>query len=69
MNKNGLLFRSGTRHLLGLEHIDAFYQGLDDLRIQFLDLSVLSYLCDEEINIEPLCLGLESVSRNAMTRD
>ena len=57
MDEDGLLFRSGTRHLLGLEHIDAFYQSLDDLRIQFLDLSVLSCLCEEEINIEPLCLG------------
>ena len=57
MNKNSLLFRSGTRHLLGLEHIDAFYQGSDDLRIQFLDLSVLFYLCEEGSDVESLCLG------------
>ena len=57
MNEDGLLFRSGTRHLLRLEHIDTLYQGSDNLRIQFLDLGVLLDLCKEGIDVEPLRLG------------
>ena len=57
MNENGLLFRSGTRHLLRLEHIDALHQCSDDLGIQFLNLGVLLDLCEEGIDVEPLCLG------------
>ena len=57
MNEDGLFFRSGTRHLLRLEHIDTLYQGSDNLRIQFLDLGVLLDLCKEGIDVEPLRLG------------
>ena len=58
MDEDGLLFRSGTRHLLRREHIDALYQGSDDLCIQFLDLGVLFDLCEEGVDVESLGLGL-----------
>ena len=59
MDEDGLLFRSGTRHLLRREHIDTLHQGTDDFRIQFLDLGILLDLCEEGIDVEPLglCLG------------
>lgn len=59
MNKDCLLFCSGSGHLLRLEHVDALHQGTDDLRIQFFDLGVLFYLREERIDIEPLrlCFG------------
>ena len=57
MDEDGLLFRSGTRHLLRFKHIDTLYQGSDDLGIQFLDLGILLDLCEEGIDVEPLRLG------------
>ena len=58
MNEDSLLFRSGTRYLLWLEHIDALYQGADDFRIQFFDLGVLFDLREERVDVETLRLGL-----------
>ena len=59
MNKDGLLFRSGTRYLFRHEYTDTLHQGTDDFRIHFLDFNILLDLCEEEINVEPLgfCLG------------
>ena len=57
MNEDGLLFRSGARHLLRREDIDALHQGSDDFCIQFLDLGVFLDLCEEGIDVEPLGLG------------
>ena len=57
MDEDGLLFRSGTRHLLWREHIDTLHQGSDDFSIQFLDLGVLFDLREEGIDVEPLRLG------------
>ena len=54
MDEDGLLFRSGTRHLLRLEHINALYQGADDFCIQLLNLGVRFDLCEEGIDVEPL---------------
>ena len=59
MDEDGLFSRSGTQHLLRLEHIDAFHQRSDNFGIQFLDLDVLFDLCEEGVDVESLGLGLE----------
>ena len=58
MDEDGLLFRSGSRHLLRREHIDTFHQSPDDLGIQFLDLGVFFDLRKEGIDVDALHLGL-----------
>ena len=57
MDEDGLLFRSGARHLFWREHIDTLYQSTDDFGIQFLDLGVLLDLCEEGVDVKPLRLG------------
>lgn len=44
VDEHGLLLGFAARNLLRREHIDPLNQGADDLRIQFLDLGVLSDL-------------------------
>lgn len=66
MDKDSLTFRSGTRHLLRCEHIDALHQGSDDFSVQLLDSGVLLDLCEEGIDVEPLRLSIgEGLTQHA----